>query len=539
MSGSLYRFLLVDDEEIITEGISQNINWEQEGFEFLPPCSDGLEAIESIKKNKPDIVLTDICMPGVDGLEVAKFIYEYSPDTLTLILSGYDEFEYAQQAMSLNVIDFLLKPISSRSLKKQLEKIRKLLQRRDEKAALNEHLLELVEKSRRAVSDRYLSRLISGNIVTTDSDLLCDDLIFLDRMDYFSVICLEIDNHEQDFQPDSISSDILFLTMEEACSNSLLHKDDWAKIATADNRIVIILGRHSEQTLSRETLTTAAEILDSLQKQNQTTASAGIGQVVRNIKDIYISYRQAVSVLQQRLFGGDSSIFVYKPGESSNLELRLAFTKCSDEMRRNFRIGRKDENLRICEDFIRLLQSENMNPNQARREIIKFISVILEVSEEIGIAEAEINGISFSEFLYKLMDAGSLNYLDKMLSIFIHRAENVLEEKRDSFPRKKLNEITEYISKNYTESSLSVENVAEKFFISSGYLTKLFRQNLNQTFVEFVTQKKMEHALELLKTSDLKNYLIAEKLGFKDPHYFSSSFKKYYGKTPSEYKNSL
>ena len=539
MSSNLYRFLLVDDEEIITKGISENIDWVSEGFEFLTPCSDGLEAIESIKKNKPDVVLTDICMPEADGIEVARFIYENHPETLTLILSGYDDFEYAQQAMGLQVMEFLLKPISSKTLKAHLLKIREALHKRDERYAAREHLLYLVDKSRRAVSDRYLSRLLGGNVVLPEQELLCDDLDFLNKLEHFSVICLEMDNPAKNSAAETLSPDLLFLTMEEACTEALRGVQDYTRITTADNRIVVIIGRHSSQQLSRETLSTANRIIDTIQQTSRTTASAGIGKVVTKVDDIYTSYRQAVTALQHRLIAGDNGIFIFSPTEFKNLETRLSFSKCGEDIRRDIRIGKKEDILKTCHEFIRLLGNGNLNPKQARREILKFVSVIIDITEEIGISEAQINETSFSGFLYDLMDVISLTDLEKQLMTFFNAVEQTLEEKRESFPKKKLNDIKEYIDLHYTESSISVESISEQFFISSGYLTKLFRQNLNQTFIEYVTGKKMERARELLKTSDLKNYEIAEKLGYKDPHYFSSSFKRYFGQTPSEYKSSL
>ncbi|HAK46203.1 MAG TPA: hypothetical protein DCO79_09845 [Spirochaeta sp.] len=539
MSRSLYRFLLVDDEEIITRGISENIDWISEGFEFLPPCSDGLEAIESIKANNPDVVLTDICMPEADGLEVARFIFENHPDTLTLILSGYDEFEYAQQAMSLQVMDFLLKPISSRTLKKHLAKIRAALEKRDEGWADREHLLSLVEKSRRAVSDRYLSRLIGGSAVLPERELLCDDLDFLGKVEYFSVICLEMDKPDENNKTDLLSPDLLFLTMEEACAEALSEQEDHTSITTADNRIVVIIGRHGQKLLSRETASTASRIIDTIQKTNRITASAGVGKVVTQVSEIYTSYRQAVTALQHRLIAGNNGIFIFSSGEFKNLELRLAFTKCCDDIRREIRIGKKEDILKTSGEFISLLRSENLNPKQARREILKFISVIIEVTEEIGISESKMDGMSFSEFLYDLMDVTSLTDLERQLQKFFDSTEKTLEEKRESFPRKKLNDIKRYIDENYMDPSISAENISENFYISTGYLTKLFRQNLDQSFIEYVTGKKMERARELLKISELKNYEIAEQLGYKDPHYFSSSFKRYFGQTPSEYKSSL
>ena len=539
MSRELYRFLLVDDEEIITKGISENIDWESEGFEFLPPCSDGLEAIESIKANNPDVVLTDICMPEADGLDVVRFVYENAPDTLTLILSGYDEFEYAQQAMSLRVMDFLLKPISSKTLKKHLFKIREALAKRDERMEARQKLQTLVDKSRQAVSDRYLSRLIAGSASRPDADLLCDELDFLNNMEWFSVICLEMDTPENDSETSALSQELLFLTIDEACTRALKGLNDFARITTAENRIVIIMGRHKEQSLSLKAASTASMIIEEVQNTGLVTASAGIGKAVRRSENIYTSYRQAVTALQHRLIAGNNGIFIFKPGEFKDLEPRLSFNKCGEDIRRDIRTGSRADSLNTCRIFLDLLRNGCNDPKQARREIIKFVSIVIDVIEEIGIAEAELNGRGLTEFLYNLMDVISLDDLNSQLKRFFEAVENILREKRESFPKKKFYEIKRYIDSNFTDADLSVESIAEKFFISTGYLTRLFRQNLDQSCLEYITARKMDKAVELLKTSECKNYEIAEKLGYNDPHYFSASFKRHFGQTPSEFKNNL
>jgi two-component system response regulator YesN len=419
-----------------------------------------------------------------------------------------------------------------------MSKIREALEKRDESISAKKHLLSLLEKGRRAVSDRYLARLIGGRPELPEPELLCDDLNFLQNMEFLAVICLEMDNPDHN-DSGAISSDLLFLAMEEACSAVLKKQYHYTKMTTADNRIVIIMGRHDEEKLARLTRSTASEIVAFIHETSTFTASAGIGLVVRGVENIYTSYRQAVTALQHRLVAGDNGTFVFSSGEYKDLEIRLTLTKCCEDIRRDLRVGKKDDSIKTCSIFINCLSSGKLNSRQVRREIVKFVSVILDVIDEIRISRSPINGKTLSEYLYDIMDVMSLTDLEKQLYYFFDVVKETLLEKRDSFPRKKLGEIKNYIDESFTSPNLTVESVAEKFYISTGYLTKLFRVHQDQTFVEYITSRKMDRAKELLKTSELKNYEIAEELGYKDPHYFSSSFKKYFGQTPSEYKSSL
>jgi two-component system response regulator YesN len=144
----MYSFLMVDDEQIILRGFREKINWEEEGFRFLSPCQNGAQAIEAIKKHRPDVVMTDICMPLADGLQVAAYVADRYPETLVVVLSGYDEFEYAQRAMRNRVFDYVLKPITANQLRELIRRIRRKLEY-DHKSRLDlSELKEQAAKSR-------------------------------------------------------------------------------------------------------------------------------------------------------------------------------------------------------------------------------------------------------------------------------------------------------------------------------------------------------------------------------------------------------
>ena len=156
----MYRILIIDDEPVVREGISETIDWNAHGFELVGACRDGREALLALERSKPDVVLTDICMPFVDGLELAAWIGEEDPTTRTILLTGYDEFEYAQEAVKLRVDDFLLKPITAEELRTLLDTVRLELDeernRRDQLDRIHAQLAESVPLLR----ERFLNRLV-------------------------------------------------------------------------------------------------------------------------------------------------------------------------------------------------------------------------------------------------------------------------------------------------------------------------------------------------------------------------------------------
>ncbi|HUX22634.1 MAG TPA: response regulator, partial [Spirochaetia bacterium] len=161
----MYKFLIIDDEPVVREGISENIDWASHGYTLVGACRDGREGIAAIEELCPDVVLTDICMPFADGLELAAFIADRYPETKTILLTGYDEFEYAQEAVKLKVSDFLLKPITAEELRAILDRVRLEL---DEERRRKEDLYTLrrqLQESLPLLRERFFNRLIRGEVL--------------------------------------------------------------------------------------------------------------------------------------------------------------------------------------------------------------------------------------------------------------------------------------------------------------------------------------------------------------------------------------
>ena len=164
----MYRFLIIDDEPVVREGIAENIDWNAHGFELVGACRDGREGLQAIEQHRPDVVLTDICMPFVDGLELAAFVAEQYPATRTILLTGYDEFEYAREAVKLRVQDFLLKPITAQELRAHLDAVRNELDTERNRKDQLERTREQVRESIPVLRERFLNRMIRSPIPRED-----------------------------------------------------------------------------------------------------------------------------------------------------------------------------------------------------------------------------------------------------------------------------------------------------------------------------------------------------------------------------------
>ena len=159
----MYKALLVDDEALTREAISENIPWEKLGFELIASCENGRDAMERMKQAPPDLLLTDICMPYVDGIELARYVHENHPDTKTVIISGYDEFEYAKQAVRYQVMEYILKPITPTELTEVLFRVKESLDEKCEKNRTLKKLQGAYISNRPFLRGRFLNSLLRGN----------------------------------------------------------------------------------------------------------------------------------------------------------------------------------------------------------------------------------------------------------------------------------------------------------------------------------------------------------------------------------------
>ena len=172
----MYKVLLVDDEALTREAIGENIPWGELGFELVESCENGRDAMEAIRQRKPDLVLTDICMPYVDGIELARYIFENCPDTRTIIISGYDEFEYAKQAVRYQVMEYILKPITPSELTGVLLKAKERLEEARAKRTTLKKLKGAYQSNRPLLRGRFLNSLLRGDEGTEDLEEKMKDL---------------------------------------------------------------------------------------------------------------------------------------------------------------------------------------------------------------------------------------------------------------------------------------------------------------------------------------------------------------------------
>ena len=535
----MYKILIVDDEAVVREGIRDNIDWYDLGFECIGDCANGCEAMEFIDKGQPDVVLTDICMPFVDGLELTRNISDKFPHIKVIILTGYDEFEYAQQAIRLKAYDFLLKPITASELRKIISKIKNDLDEEAKKADDLTRLKMQLRESLPLVRERFLNRLVSGYLRAGELNSKIEFLGLNFKYKYFRAMSVDIDDYGEftKFHPGT-DDELLMFAVYNVCDELVARENSSGIVFQSRNdRTIIIIPGDDEHELREISMRLSESIRQSIEKYLKFTVTIGLGVLCSRPCDLVHSYKGAVSALDYRFILGKNRVIDIADMEQSST--RYHFHKMQWEKRLNsaIKIGTTSEIDEVVEFIIKDLKNSFTPVERCYIHIQQIITSIINTIDELGMDENEvfINHSPFTEvYNFKTLDE-----IEAWLKNLSKKAAGYILDRRKDYSKVQVMKAEEFIQQNYSDEKISLNTVCGHLFISTSYFSLIFKNHTGQTFVEYLTRIRVEKAKELLQNTALKTYEISGKVGYSDPHYFSLIFKKATGRTPTEYREKM
>jgi two-component system response regulator YesN len=523
----MYKIFFVEDEIVTREGIRDNVNWNGHGFEFCGEANDGEMALQHLQSAKPDLIITDIKMPFMDGLQLCKIVKERMPGVKIVILSGHDEFEYAQQAIKLGVTEYLLKPVTVQDMHALLKKIVVQLDREKAEQAKLRKLQEQIEENQAVLRERFLLKLIVGAVSSTEavekSQELGLDLIA--RYYLVSILKAELIDRSEQFDYDEYQQVLNTITSSiENNPDVFLLKKDW-------DEFVLFMKGNTLEYLEEERDILLEHITSEI-KKTRYHLTIGNGSPKNRTSLIYKSFVEALVNVQEN---------VNKDKIASNLEVGKAeLIKVDRSAVENYlRSGVKEGFDEFFNTFIRPLGESALKSYLIKNYIL--IDVILatakfinELGGDIDQAVSEINSIEsvlmnintieqLREQLYTIL-VSALVFRDNLA---IHQYAGISRQAKD------------YIEKHYTDPELSLNQVATHVNLSPSYFSVVFSQEVSQTFKEYLTEIRIKKAKELLRTTNLKSAEIPFRIGYSDPHYFSYVFKKKTGLSPTEFRQQI
>jgi two-component system, response regulator YesN len=522
----MYRFLMVDDEEIVRRGFGRKIDWEGLGFHYLDPCEDGEQAIKAIAEQHPDVVMTDIYMPRVDGLAVAQYIAERHPEIVIVILSGYDEFEYAQKAIRSKVFEYVLKPVTSRDLNSLLARLKAKL---DADSRSRQDATQLKERAVIAADllrNRSLVDLVSGALPAAD------DAQF-EKLFGFSPAGLSCAAIVAENEPREPSAALPSASLNEALRASI-STARWAlPFLPGEERAAALIFQADQATCDL----VAEAIAGRLAASRDAATIVGVGRAYASWVDASRTYDEAVAALACRLASGPGRAFAYRQprgdGPSLTAELKERCDGLSRAVISGELTGASDQSV---VRFFQGLDDAHLSPQRVRHELDSLFASIIDGFAGMGISAASLSTDLDLDYYQSVKRLRTREESAALLTRLSAHAKLALKDRNLPIPEWKAKDVQSWVARHYADKDLSLGKAAESLSISASYLSKLAKKFLGQSFLEYVTAVRIAQARDLLSTTDLMTHEIAEATGFGDAGYFSSLFRRHEGITPSEFR---
>lgn len=553
----MIKVFLVEDEYAIREGIRKSVDWEKHGFELVGEAGDGEVAFPKIMKTQPDILITDIRMPFMDGLELSRLVKKEIPNIKIVVLSGYDDFNYAKEAISIGVEEYILKPVSGENLLKELGKIAEdIITRKKQEEARIKYLKDM-EEIRILERQRFIHDMIDGRISMQESIDTGKRLGIDITAAYYSVVLMQI-FPKNPGGPDANEYSGVNEEIYQNINDKFEGVDHVIPYDQVGDVLVLLEKADSLQELENNIDRGIDSIKTLMRSYRDHIYFISVGKPVERIRDVNISYAEANKKFAERYILSDSFVFqgedtpddgikVDEIGEkglsADNINIEkldigaIDIRMMSKKVIYNFlRSGTLSEVGDLVDEYFESIGREAAESVMLRQYVlIESLISSAALLESLGVDKDRT-----SEILGDLGD--SIKYVDTYdrAKEYVTNLLRRVIDYRNALSDKKYTEIIEsakkYIRENYRNEDMSLQSVALSVNVSSNHFSTIFRKETGETFIDFLTGVRMDKAKELLVCTAIKTSEIGFEVGYRDPHYFSYIFKKTQGVSPKEYR---
>ena len=548
------KVFLVEDEYAIREGIKKSVDWEKNGFELVGEAGDGEVAFPKIVKSKPDILITDIRMPFMDGLELSKLVKKELPDIRIVVLSGYDDFNYAKEAISIGVEEYILKPVSGDKLMEELGRIAESIKVKKQEQELRSKYIRDREEIRILEQQKFLHDVIGGKMSMGESLELGKELGIDITAAYYATVLMQVfpkNVQSIDAEEYSSSKEATYVKLREIYSD----KEHVYLYEQVGDVLCFLERADDEEDIKKNIRTGIDDIKQMISEYDDLMFFISVGKIVDRIRDVNSSYADASKKFAERYMYTDSFVF-YEESEGDK-----------EGIREDVRGDRKDSpsgNLDINSLDVSMLSKKTVYHFLRNGTLSEIDDLVNEYFESMGgeaiesimlrqyvLMESMLSAVAFletfgmnkeniSETLGDL--SNPMQYAESVDSAkdYIRELLTCLIEYRNQMSDKRYIEIIdkakEYIQDNYKNDDMSLQTVASYVNVSSNHFSAIFRKETGDTFIDYLTTVRMDKAKDLLTCTSMKTSDVGFEVGYRDPHYFSYIFKKTQGMSPKEYR---
>ena len=519
-----YRVFLAEDETMIRENIVENEMWNQGPFKLLGSASNGEEALVQILKLPVDILITDIRMPFMDGLELSSKVKEQNPKIHIIILSGYSEFEYAKKAIEIGVTEYLMKPVTPKGLLSSLQKVAAAIDRERCVEKSLQQLNTIMEKNKELPIRKFLSRLSGGFLTEEQIVSQAEQLNLSIFKPFYTAAVADLSRFRRE-------DSFYYEFTDEIASLFSIPEQTYYFLENDSSLCLLFLGDQKEELIA------AAESTCKRLMEYLAPCTIGIGSVCESAASVWHSFftARAALTMKELTYSGD----IRRASDYDNSSRQDYFLALQKDLVLNFlRFGKPAD----IDSILLMLRGQIVN---SKISSVYFIYLGMELCFTV---KNFLSGLSdklpaeFEQYAYGIISPSSgVHEIEHFLKLIRKLLLDALAF-RDRIQSDKYGDVIaqakEYISLHFSSPELSLVEVSEAVNISPAYFSSLFSHETGETFIEYLTDLRIRRAKELLKTSSMRTTDIAFEVGYRSTNHFGKMFKRIAGQSPREYRSS-
>ena len=539
----MYKLIIVDDEYSTRNGLKICIHWFDYGIEVAGEAENGNKGLELADRVRPDIVLTDVKMPGMDGIEMVKRLKERHPDTKIVFISGYDDIEYLKSAMKMDAVDYILKPVNLQELTTVIEKIMAMSKREENRKDMLQRLSAKLNESIPLLREKFFIQLIKdGNMDRASTEKRID---FLDlRLPYqapYCAIIIGIDNPRTVFEkmPEQ-NTQLISFAIQNICREVVEARASGSVFEHQRGEYVLIV-ELPENEGEEIIFPLVSELMASLngflnRMIGGISLTIGIGGTVEHLGRLADSYQMASGAIERKLFLGRNQVVTFDAmAARKDVDYRAINERMASlsSVLKSGNAGQVSQRLDAL--FEELRGSSGIGYIDCQRIGLQVLLVASQFLSESGIRAGDL-GERESEAWAQLMKLETLDDMSHHLKVYLTQVCEQIEYREDRRIPEVITEIMRIIQERYSEN-LTIADIASQVYLAKTYICLLFKQETGETINEYITRVRMEKAKELLNGTDRKLAEICTAIGYAEPSYFTKQFRKYTGMNPSDYRD--
>lgn len=531
----MYKLILADDEVLIRNNMMESVHWEEHGFQVIGCYSNGDEVLDALGEELPDLVITDINMPYVDGIELAKYLYQNYSKIKVIFLTGYNEFEYAKKAMEYGVTQYILKPVTAADIYRILDEMKELLDSEYKELNNRMELEEFYESNEPILRNMLVAQILSGKISLKEIKVRTR-MLKMESLEksVFQVACIQTDRAatmEEGWLEQRRMK--VFQRMQNLLEERKL---GFAIVDHLGCSVLFCLGSEEGVYYRAELEMFLEEFRSWFEKHEDFTVTIGIGGLCNTLEFVSHSYRDAASALKYQDLLGTNRLIYLEDMEPYRDVLNKLPEEYVEKICKVVKIGDPKELKEAVEEY-----AEWMNKNGCQGELLrlKVLDAAVRISEEILPMGYPIEYELYGEGLRRIVSSLDADEAMGSLLAFCQKMMEKIYLSRSSHHDGIVREAKLLVEEHYADVDFQIEDVCQWLNLSVSYFRAIFKKETGSTFGNYLKGVRMKKAWNLVLETDLLNYEIAEKVGYSDSSYFGYCFKKRYHMSPNDVRKKI